>query len=156
MRSFPINNTNSKGEKVCDSTSLIFSCNSFQDCLDKIKRTRLPSNHLPLFHLKKSAEKKEQALAAEFESASNRSQHKHKFKENRAHFGKCMCETELFFDVAFELIEKILLSPLCHSSSVKNCVNQILKELQTKIWEDSSRQFKYTKAKFNRLLDSQT
>lgn len=59
MGSLPIHNTNAKGEKACDLTSLIFSCNSFQDCLDKIKRTRrLPSNHLPRFHLTKFAEKK--------------------------------------------------------------------------------------------------
>ena len=132
MGSFPIHDKNSKAEKACDSTSLIFSCNSFQKCLDKIKRTRLPSNHLPLFHLKKFAEKRSR-LAAEFESASGMSQHRFKFKENRAHFCKCACGTELFFDVAIELIEKILLTPFCHSFSVENCVNQIIKELQTKI-----------------------
>lgn len=111
MGSFSIRDKNCRAEKACDSTSLIFSCNSFQECLDKIKRTRLPSNRLPLFHLMKFTEKRSR-LAAEFESASSMSQGRFKFRENRAYFYNQACETELFFKIANELIEKSLLTSL--------------------------------------------
>lgn len=49
------------------------------------------------------------------------SQRRFKFKENRAYFCKRARETELFFDVAIELIEKILLTFLSFILCGKLC-----------------------------------
>lgn len=131
-------------------TSLIFSSNSFQECLDKIKRSRLPSKHLPLFHLKKFAEKGA-------ESAASMSQCRLKFKENRAHFCKCACETELFFWCCNQVDKKkFLLTPFCHSFSVNNSVEQILTPKSERILTGSLNKLKLNSANYLSCKDRQS